>query len=154
MTLGVGVPDERAHGRGKRPPKLSSGCVVKGLRKAIDAARALAFKLPTGTGGSAGFALVAMRGMLPVLPPLTEPPFDDAETSDRAVFIREWDLRQRSLARERLTDREMAVVTLLWGFRPLDTFSALSRRKPDGWSVVELIAEEAKRVARVRENSK
>ncbi len=119
------------------------------LRKAINEARALAYRLSRGAGGPAGRALFYMRGVLPVLPPLTEPPFDQVSPTGRAALVREWDERVRELYGKELADRELAVFTLLWGQCPRGTYKALLKGKP-GMTVNQVLAEEVKRVARVR----
>jgi len=121
------------------------------VRTAITKARDMAYRLANGCGGPAGRALFHMRGRRPVLPDLTERPFDEVSRPGRSAFVREWeDLGRRLRTPKSYTDRDLAIVSLLWGYCPRQSYPVLLRGRDDGMTVAEVIAEEAKCVARVR----
>jgi hypothetical protein len=124
--------------------------IYTNLRTAMTKARDMAYRLPNGSGGPAGRALFYMRGILPVLPDLTEPPFDAVSRPGRSAFVREWeDLGRRLRTTRSYTDRDLAVISLLWGYCPRESYPVLLR-DGEGMTVADVIAEEAKCVARVR----
>jgi hypothetical protein len=120
------------------------------LRKAITQARDFAYRLPGGCGGTPGRALFFMRGVLPVLRSLNESPFKGELRPGRAAFAREWaDLVQGAVGRI-LSNRDLAVMTLLSGYCPRENYKTLLRDKPNGMTVAEVISKEATYVARAR----
>ena len=127
--------------------------VYTNLRRAITDARALASDLPRGCGGAAGRALFVMRGILPVLPDLTEPPFNDLSSGSdgRSALVRFWDDQARRVLGKTLSVRDLAVITLLYGECPRETYEALLRGEPKGLTVAAVISEEVKRIGRVRD---
>jgi hypothetical protein len=130
--------------------EVSARDVYTRLRKAIANARALAYRMPTGVGGAPGHALLVMRGLLPVLPALTEPPFDEIERPGRAAFVRHAERMMRVALEKTATDRDLAVLSLLADYCPRGNYKALLRDKPRGLTTSAVIAEEAKCVRRVR----
>jgi hypothetical protein len=124
------------------------------LRRAITGARKLAYELPNGVGGSAGRALFHMRGVLPVLPDLDTAPFDDWERPGRAAFVREFEALAQNALGKTMTDRDLAVVSLLWGNCPRGSYKTLLRDKARGMTTAEVIDEEAKYVGRARMTSR
>lgn len=120
------------------------------LRAAITAARELAYLLPNGCGGAAGRALVHMRGILPVLPGLNEPPFDKVARPGRSSFVREYDELTKNALGKELTDRQMAVLSLLWGNCPRGSYRTLLAAHSDGLTTNGTIDLEAKAVRRAR----
>lgn len=83
------------------PGEVKARAIYTQLRKAITEARDLAFRLPGGSGGAAGRALFYMRGILPVLPGLNEPPFNKHVRPGRAAFVHEREELFRHVQRER-----------------------------------------------------
>jgi hypothetical protein len=123
------------------------------LRKAIKAARSFAYQAPTGTGGAAGHALVVMRGVLPVLPELTQPPFDKAWRSGRSGFVEaNEELLCRVLERS-IANTELAILSLLMGNCPRGSYKILLDGKHHGMSVAEVIEEETELVARAKKRN-
>ncbi len=117
------------------------------LRKAVTTARTFAYQMPNGVGDAAACALFTMRGVLPVLPPLTEPPFRNPPPTGRAAFVLATDRTIRVALKKTLTDRDLAVLSLLAGFCPRGTYKTLHKTCK---TVAAVLEEEANCVARVR----
>ena len=66
-----------------------------------------------------------MRGVLPVLPDLTQPPFDDVSRPGRAAFVRQTDDMIRRLHGKTASDRELAALSLVWGNCPRESYKTL-----------------------------
>jgi hypothetical protein len=130
--------------------EVSARDVYTALRKAIAKARAFAYEMPNGVGGAPGHALLLMRGLLPILPALTEPPFDETERPGRAAFVRNADRTMRVVLEKTATDRDLAVLSLLAGYCPRENYKSLLSGRPHGLTTSDVIAEEAKCVRRAR----
>jgi hypothetical protein len=132
---------------GSVPWEVQARNIYTQLRKAVTAARSFAYRMPNGAGDAAACALFTMRGLLPVLPPLTEPPFRNPPPTGRAAFVLATDRTVRVALKKTLTDRDLAVLSLLAGFCPRGTYKTLHKICN---TVAAVLEEEAKCVARVR----
>ena len=134
------------------PGEVKARAIYTQLRKAITEARDLAFRLPGGSGGAAGRALFYMRGILPVLPGLNEPPFNKHVRPGRAAFVHEREELFRHVQKRTPSSRDLAVLCLLHGFCPGGGYKTLLRgaKGPKGLTVAEVIERETRCVERVR----